>query len=267
MNDTVKTEINAHVAVVTLNRAGKKNAINLEMFEALAATGDEIASDSSIRAVVLRGAGGVFCAGIDTAVFQDGGLAEISSGAMAPRGSSPANMFQSAAYVWREIPVPVIAAIEGVAFGGGFQIAMGADIRYATAGARFSIMEIKWGIIPDMAITTTLRHVMSVDRIKELAWTGRVLDAAEALDAGVVSAIKDDPYSAALELAGDIAAKSPDAIRAIKRLLNEAWQNTEADSLRLEAELQMSVIGTPNQAEAVLANLQRRTPDFADPER
>jgi enoyl-CoA hydratase/carnithine racemase len=266
MNDTVRTEIDSHVAIVTLNRASKKNAINQEMFEALAETGDKLAKDPSVRAVVLHGAGDVFCAGIDTTVFQGGGLSEITSGLMAPRGGSLANTFQTAAYVWRELPVPVIAAIKGVAFGGGLQIALGADIRYATADAQFSIMEIKWGIIPDMAISTTLRHVMPVDRIKELAWTGRVLNGVEALESGLISAIKDDPYLAALELAGEIAAKSPDAIRAIKRLVNESWQNTEAESLRLEAKLQMSVIGSTNQVEAVMANMQGRAAEFSDPE-
>ncbi len=267
MNDVVTTEIDAHIAIVTLNRPDKKNAIDLAMFEALSDAGDALANNSSVRAVVLRGAGSVFCAGIDTAVFQGGGLSEVASGAMAPRGGSPANMFQSAAYTWRALPVPVIAAVEGIAFGGGLQIALGADIRYATADCRFSIMEIKWGIIPDMAISTTLRHVMPVDRIKELAWTGRILDGNEAQAAGLITAVKTDPYAKALELAGEIAAKSPDAIRAIKRLMNESWQNTEADSLRQEARLQMSVIGTANQMEAVMANLQGRAPDFADPER
>lgn len=266
MNDTVTTEMDGHVAVVTLNREEKKNAINLDMFEAIADTGDQLSKDSAVRAVVLRGAGDTFCAGIDTSVFQGGGIAAVASGAMAPRGGSPANMFQSAAYVWRELPVPVIAAINGVAFGGGLQIALGADIRFAAADARFSIMEIKWGLIPDMAISTTLRHVMPIDRIKELAWTGRELDGKAALDAGLVSAVKEDPYLAALELAADIAAKSPDAIRAMKRLLNESWQNSEEDSLRQEAKLQMSVIGKPNQLESVMANLQGRAPEFSDPE-
>lgn len=267
MNDTVKTEIDGHVAVVTLNRPDKKNAINLDMFHAITAAGDELKSNRAVRAVVLTGAGDSFCAGIDVAAFQDGALAEVvKGGGMAAREGSPANTFQSPAYVWRELPVPVIAAVQGVAFGGGLQIAAGADIRYSSADTRFSIMEIKWGLIPDMAITTTLRHIMPLDRVKELAWTGQVLDGHAAQRCGLVTAVKEDPYLAALELATAIASKSPDAIRGIKRLLNESWQNSEAESLRHEAELQMSIMGHANQVEAVMANLAGRPAEFSDPE-
>ena len=261
MNDIVKTEINGHVAIVTLNRPEKKNAINLDMFHAITAAGDALKANPAVRAVLLTGAGDSFCAGIDVAAFQDGGLGEaVTTGGMEPRNGSAANTFQSPAYVWRELPVPVIAALQGVAFGGGLQIAAGADIRYASADARFSIMEIKWGLIPDMAITTTLRHVMSVDRVKELAWTGAVFDGRAAKDYGLVTELKEDPYLAALELATEIASKSPDAIRGIKRLLNKSWQNSEAESLRQEAEIQMSVMGQANQVESVMAYLPGRTP-------
>ena len=162
--------------------------------------------------------------------------------------------------------MPVIAAIEGYAVGAGLQIALGADIRIAAPDAQLSILEIKWGIIPDMAISTTLRDVMPVDRIKELAFTGRMLDGAAAEVTGLVSRVEHDPLQAATGLATEIAARSPDAVRAIKRLINEAWQEPPSASLRREAELQLSVMRGSNQAEAVMANMHKRKAEFSDPE-
>ena len=196
------------------------------------------------------------------AVFQGDGLAGLDKSAFKPRDGTPANFFQSAAYVWRELPVPVIAAIEGVAFGAGLQIALGADIRYATADARLSIMEVKWGIIPDMAITATLRDVMPADRAKELGFTGRIVSGSEAGTMGLITAVHDDPLEAARELASEIAGKSPDAIRAIKTLINTAWHDSIERALQLEAKLQMSILGKPNQIESVTANLEKRPPNF-----
>ena len=183
---------------------------------------------------------------------------------MNPVADSPANFFQKAAFAWREIPVPVIAAINGVAFGGGLQIALGADIRYATAEAQLSVMEIKWGLIPDMAISTTAHLLVPVDRIKELAYTGRVISGSEALGLGLITAVKEDPLTAAIELAGEIASRSPQAIRAIKNLFDESWHPETERSLRLEAGLQSSLMGAPNQLEAVQANVQKRKPEFDD---
>lgn len=264
MSDTVELSIEGHVAHVTLNRSDKHNAINLEMFEALGAVGEQLMSQRSVRAVVLRGAGDNFCAGIDTSIFQQSGSV-IDAQTMAPGESSPANVFQRAAYVWREIPMPVICAITGVAYGAGLQIALGADLRYARPDARMAIMEIKWGLIPDMAISTTLRDILAIDRVKELAWSGRIINGEEALQLGLVTALHDDPQAAATQTALAISAKSPDAIQAMKRLFNSAWHKSEAEALALEAELQLSVIGQENQLEAVMANLQNREPDFSDP--
>jgi len=125
-------------------------------------------------------------------------------------------------------------------------------------------MEIKWGLIPDMAISTTLRDILSVDRIKELAWSGRVVNGDEALQLGLVTALHDDPRAAAKQTALDISEKSPDAIQAMKRLFNSAWQMSEAQSLALEAKLQQDLMGEQNQAEAVLANIEKRTPVYTD---
>lgn len=267
MNDRVLIDIKDHVADVMLNRPDKNNAVDQLMFEALIEAGQTLASDASIRAVVLHGAGNNFCAGIDISVFQGDGIdGAANNERMRPMGNSPANFFQRAAYAWRELPVPVIAAVDGYAFGAGLQIAAGADIRYANAGAQFCIMEIKWGLIPDMAITTTLRHVLPVDRIKELAYTGRILSGQNAQECGLVTAVHEDPLQAARELAAEIATRSPDAVRSIKTLINTAWQQSESESLELEARLQSAVMRSPNQMEAVMANMHKRIPEFSDSE-
>jgi len=263
MGNPVAVSINDHIATVTLNRPDKANAINLDMFDALGAAGRELAENRSVRAVVLTGAGDNFCAGIDTSIFQDPSF-EFGPEALAPLDGTPANRFQAAAYVWREMPVPVICAINGVAFGGGLQIALGADIRIVRPDASLSIMEVKWGIIPDMAITTTLRDLLSLDKVKQLAWTGQPISGEEAQRMGLVSALHDDPLAAAMEMAAAIRVKSPDAIRSMKRLFNTAWQLADADALALEARLQLGVLGKKNQLEAVMANLQNRVPEFDD---
>jgi len=262
MSDRVTVEIQDHVAEVTLNRPEKHNAVDIAMFEALIEAGENLAQSADIRAVVLCGAGDDFCAGIDLSVFQGSGLDGLDKNAFKPRDDSPANFYQSAAYVWRALPVPVIAAIDGVAFGAGLQIALGADIRYATADARLSIMEINWGIIPDMAITATLRDVMPADRVKQLAYSGRIISGSEAESIGLITTVHEQPLEASRELATEIADKSPDAIRAIKTLVNTSWHDSVESALQREAKLQISVMGKPNQTEAVKANLENRTPNF-----
>ena len=263
MSEPVKVSIREHVAQVTLNRPDKANAVNLAMFDALGAAGRELADNRSVRAVVLAGTGDNFCAGIDVSLLTDKQFA-IDSKALSPVDSSPANRFQLAAYTWRQLPVPVICAIRGVAFGAGFQIAMGADLRYARPDSSLSIMEVKWGLIPDMAITTTLRDLLPVDRAKEMAWSGRVVGGEEASRLGLVTALHDDPQAAAMETARAICVKSPDAIRSVKRLLNTAWRLSDPEALALEAELQLGVLGKKNQLEAVMANMQKRSPEFDD---
>jgi enoyl-CoA hydratase/carnithine racemase len=268
MTERVTLEIRDHVAIVTLNRPEKMNAVDIAMFDALIDTAEKIAAESSLRAVVLHGAGGNFCAGIDTSVFRNmAGEDSVSGlGRMRPRANSPANYFQSAAYVWAALPVPVIAALQGNVFGAGLQIAAGADIRYAHPAASLSIMEIKWGLIPDMAISACLRNIVPLDRLRELAYSGRILNGNEALQAGLVTAVRLDPFAAAVELAGEIAEKSPEAIRSIKTLTSEGWSRSVADSLKLEAELQLRLMGSANQQEAVAANVAKRKPRFRDAE-
>jgi enoyl-CoA hydratase/carnithine racemase len=263
MSDRVKITIKDHIADVVLNRADKLNALDQEMFQALADAADAIAIDSSVRAVVLHGAGGNFCAGIDVSALGASQF-DFADALATPLSPSPANFFQRAAIAWRELRVPVICALEGIVYGGGMQIALGADIRFASPDAKLSIMESKWGLIPDMGLTVTLRGLVSPDRVKELAWTARVLDSTEAQSLGLVTAVSTDALAASFELAAECAARSPDAIRGIKALVNQAWPLPDADALALEAELQSRIIGRANQIEAVQANLGRRQAEFKD---
>lgn len=263
MEDRICISIDGHVADVALDRADKMNAVDQRMFEALIEAADDITSNKSVRAVVLHGNGDSFCAGIDISVLGNQQI-DFHEALATPLAPSPANVFQRAAYAWRELEVPVIAALHGVAFGAGFQIAMGADIRYAAPGTKLSIMESKWGLVPDMALTATTRHILRPDRAKELAWTARVFSAEVALDMGLVTDIVDDPHAAATAMALECAGRSPEAMRGIKRLVNEGWTASEADSLALEAELQAKIIGSKNQTEAVHANLEKRAPNFED---
>ena len=266
MADRLIIDVKDHVAEVTLNRPDKFNAVDFAMWTELGDAGRSLAADKSVRAVVLRGAGDNFCSGIDVTSFQQAGAAVLEDGALEPLPGSVANLFQEAAYTWRRMPVPVIAALHGFVFGAGVQIAAAADIRYATADAKLSIKEIKWGIIPDVAITATLRDILPLDKIKELTYSGRIISGSEAAEIGLVTKVIDDPLAAARQLAAEIAGKSPHAIRAAKKLFNAAWHQSEEQGLRLEATLQKTLMGSANQMEAVMANMQKRTPSFKDPE-
>ncbi len=262
MSQRVVVTTEAGVAHVQLNRPDKKNGLDAPMFEALVETGGALAAEPSVRAVVLSGAGGCFCAGLDFQAFMVGGdeLAERLLGERV----GPANLAQRAAWVWQELRVPVIAAIEGVAFGGGCQIAAGADLRVAAPGARLSVMEIKWGLIPDMGLTRTLLPLLRPDVLFELATTARVVTAQEALDIGLITRIDPDPVAAALETARAMAARNPDAVQRIKLLLQRARDLDTPGAFALETALQRQVLGHHNQLEAVMANLQGRAPLFHD---
>jgi enoyl-CoA hydratase/carnithine racemase len=202
---------------------------------------------------------GNFAAMVDPGAAGDTGSADsVASGKLATRTHGIANRPQYAAWLWRELPVPVIVALHGVAFGGGFQVALGGDIRYAAPGTRMSVMEIKWGLVPDMAGTQLMRHLARDDVVRELTYTGRIFEAEEAQGLGFVTRVCDDPLAAALETARAIAQRSPDAIRADKRLLNDCLYLEREAGLRLESELQDEIIGTPNQIETVMAELEKR---------
>ena len=283
MSDRVTIDIKHGVADVRLNRPDKMNAIDQPMFAGLIEAGLQLAEDKSLRSVVLSGEGRAFCAGLDFGSFanmaddkqsqqsqQPGKPAEREERSQDPAllqtsGDSPANFAQRAAWVWQELPVPVLAALHGVAYGGGLQIALGADIRFATPDTRLSVMEVKWGLIPDMSGTQTLRHLVRLDVAKELTFTGRVITGEEALELGLVTHVVDNPLEAATDMALEIASKSPSAVRAGKRLLNDSMELGLAQGLRNEASIQRGLIGKPNQIESVKSNLEKRAPAYQDP--
>ncbi|WP_020697898.1 crotonase/enoyl-CoA hydratase family protein [Reyranella massiliensis] len=265
MKDRVSIDLKDGVADVRLIRADKMNALDNAMFEGIIEAGAKLATMEGLRCVVLSGEGKAFCAGLDMGSFaamkQDGvpGVRDL-----AKRTHGIANRPQQCAWLWRELPVPVIAAVHGVAFGGGFQIALGPDIRYATPDARFSVMEIKWGLVPDLAGTQLMRHLAREDVVRELTYTGRIFNGVEAQQMGFVTRVVDDPRAAALEAAKEIASKSPDAIRANKRLLNAAVAVDAAAGLMMESVEQQKLIGSPNQVEAIMSNLQKRAANYKD---
>ncbi len=265
----VTITVDGGVADVRLNRPDKLNALDPIMFDALIEMGAIIRADPTVRAVVLSGEGRGFCSGLDFASFQAMAGGDGTSGATGRLGERPADRIttrgQQAAFVWTELPVPVIAAVHGVALGGGLQIALAADLRIVAPDARLSMLEIRWGLTPDMTGTQTLPRLVSLDVAKELTWTGRMVSGTEAVGLGLATRVSDDPRGDALALAADLAAANPDAIRGAKRLLNQSDQVGEAQQFRDESEVIGSLIGSPNQVEAVSAFFEKRPPVFADP--
>ncbi|MEM7467720.1 MAG: crotonase/enoyl-CoA hydratase family protein [Pseudomonadota bacterium] len=266
MSSLVNVEMKDHVAHVALNRPEKHNALSLDMFEAIVAAGESLQKDENVRAIVLSGEGPSFCAGLDFAEMQsliaDQKTAVVSLGRLFKRDEGPDNVAQRVAYVWQKIDVPVIAALHGTVYGGGMQIALGADIRIAAPDAKFSIMEIRYGLVPDMSITQTLPDIMPKDKALELTLTGRVFSSVEAENLGVATLIDDQPLAKAEAIAQEIAQKSPDAIRGVKKLYRESWREDADKTLALEEALQRELIGSRNQIEAVMASVQKRPANF-----
>jgi enoyl-CoA hydratase/carnithine racemase len=251
------------VADVRLTRADKLNALDAAMFQALVATGRTLCCDASLRAVVISGEGRAFCAGLDFPSFQ-GGASAVDL--FERSDESPANLAQRPPWILKEIPVPVIAAVHGYAFGGGLQIALGADVRIVAPDAQLSVMEIKWGLVPDMAGTQLLRDLVRLDVAKELTYTGRRVSGTEAVALGLATRTAADPHAEAMALAREIATRSPDAIRAGKALLDASVRCGSEEGLLLEEKMQRGLLGSPNQIEAVKANFEKRAPHFVDPE-
>ncbi|MBJ2159279.1 crotonase/enoyl-CoA hydratase family protein [Variovorax sp. IB41] len=261
------------VVELQLARADKMNALDPAMFDALIEAGEALRRDAAVRAVVISGRGKAFCAGLDMASFErmqqgagEGVLGEGAAGAdLVTRTHGISNAAQHVAMVWRDVPVPVIAAVHGVAFGGGLQVALGADIRIVAPDTKLSVMEIKWGLVPDMAGMVLMRELARSDVVRELTFTGRIFSGEEALQIGFATRLSADPLAEALQMAHEIAGKSPDAVRAGKRLLNAAMSQGAAELLMAESVEQKALIGSANQAEAVKANIERRPPRFSPP--
>ncbi len=252
------------VADVRLTRGDKMNALDPAMFAAIIAAIDWLGRNAAVRAVVLSGEGRAFCAGLDMASMASGGASAGQD--LMTRTHGDANDFQAVAWGWRDLPQPVIAAVHGVALGGGCQIMAGADIRIAHPDTRFSVMEIKWGLVPDMGGMALWRGTVRDDHLREAAYTAREFTGAEAATLGFVTRIADDPLAEALALAASIAARNPDAVRGIKRLINAMPDGDGPTLLMAESIEQKAVIRTPNQVEAVMSAMAKRAATFTDPE-
>lgn len=256
---TVETE--DRIARVTLDRPDKRNAVDPEMAEAIVDAGQSLMA-ADIRAVVLAGAGRAFCAGLDVASFAQM-AADDPEALVMPRSHGTANLFQEVAMIWRRLPVPVIAALHGAVFGAGFQLALGADMRIAAPDARLAVMEMKWGLIPDMGGMVLLPGLARSDVIRQLTYTAEPVAAPQAERWGLVTELAADPQARALELAAAIAGRSPSAMRAAKRLIGAAESGAdEAELLLAESREQAGLIGRPDQMEAVAANMAGRPPRF-----
>lgn len=259
VNDRVTIAFSEGVADVRLNRPDKMNALDRAMLEGIAAAGEALRATPGLRAVVLSGEGSAFCAGLDVASFAGGTHIDLAT-----RSHGRSNLFQHAAMLWRELPVPVIAALHGVCFGGGLQIALGADMRIAAPDARLSVMEIKWGLVPDMGGFVLTRGLVRGDVLRDLAYSGREVEAAEAQAVGLVTRIAHNPYMAAMESARAMAARNPDAVRHAKALFDAMADEGTAAILMAESAAQADIMARPNQREAVAAQMQGRAPVFND---
>jgi len=268
MSDRVSISIDNGIAEVRLNRPDKMNALDQAMFQGIVEAGEGLKGDPKVRVVVLSGEGRGFCAGLDFASFQAmaGGGDERSEpspvSAIGETDGRTTHLGQQAAWVWQELDVPVIAAVHGAALGGGLQIALGADIRIVAPNARLSVLESRWGLIPDMTGTVVLPTLVGLDVAKELTFTGRMVSGTEAVAIGLATRVADDPRAAALELAADLVTKSPEALREGKRLLNLSGTRPLAEQLHDERVTMGSLIGGPNQVEATMAYFEKRPPSY-----
>jgi enoyl-CoA hydratase/carnithine racemase len=260
----LRIEVDDGVADVRLTRGDKHNGLDAAMYEALVDGAARVAEAREVRVAVISGEGPSFCAGLDfKAIMAGTGLKPDR--AFAREDGDVANFAQRSTYDWQRLEVPVIAAVHGACLGGGLQLALAADIRIAAPDARLSVMEIRYGLVPDMGLTQTLPDLVGIDVAKELTLTGRIVEAEEAQRLGLVTRIADDPRAGALALAREIASRSPDAIRGAKRLLDRSWREPPETGLRLEAETQQRLIGSPNQIAAVQASLSGEPAEFTDP--
>ena len=256
------------IAHVQLTRPDKRNALDDAMFQAIAQAGEQLKHDAGVRAVVLSGEGLSFCAGLDFGGFQSmserGADTASDSGIGAMAEGRITHLAQQICWVWQEVPVPVIAALQGHALGGGMQLALGADVRIAHPDTKLSVREVHWGLTPDMTGTLMLSRLVRDDVMKELVFTGRVLPASEGAPLGLVTKLSDTPVDDAMAMAREIAGRSPDAVRGAKNLINRLSNAGAAEHFAAEREIIFKLIGSPNQVEAITANFENRAPNFAD---
>jgi len=254
-HDRVTTDIQDGLARVRLDRADKHNGMDFEMLRAVIDACASLKRNRSIRAALIYGEGPSFCAGLDFKTVLAKPLRAAAG--YAALWKPTRNDFQAWSMAWRELPFPVIASVHGNCFGAGIQLALGADIRIAAPDAKLSVMESKWGLVPDMGGAALLRELVPLDVAKELCFTGRVFSGTEAKALGIVTHVEADPLAAAEKLALEIVTRSPDAIAAAKFLLQQAWHDDESGALSFERQWQRRLMGRANQRIAVKNNMSR----------
>lgn len=260
MSPLVTHEVVDGVAHVRLSRPEKLNALTLGTLEELVATARTLRRDRTLRAVVLSGEGPSFCAGLDfgSVLRSPAGIV----GAFTPRPWRGTNTFQEACWAWRRLPVPVVAAVQGHCLGGGLQIALAADFRVATPDSEWSVLEGRWGIIPDMTGIRSLSQLVGIDTAKLLTMTARTVSGREARDLGLVTELAAAPEAAALALAHELAGRSPDALAAAKRLFEEAWTASPRRTFARERIEQLFLLLNANTRVAREAAFARSVPHF-----
>ena len=248
MTDRVTIKVCEGIADVRLNRPDKLNAFDMAMFTGVAAAIDALATNSEVCCIVLSGTGRAFCVGIDLDLLNSG-----TTGDLRPRYRGDANLFQYAAYGWRMLPQPVIVAVHGFAFGAGLQMMLGGDIRICTPDAQLSVMEARWGLVPDMAGYVLMRDLVRTDVARELSFSARRVEGNEALSLGLVTRVADDPFAAAMAMARAITAHPACALTASKRLHNLASVGTPDTILRQESLEQEALLASPEHSARVAA--------------
>lgn len=247
MSSSIAVDIADGVAQIRLHRPDKRNALSFAMLAELLALGKKLRKDKTLRAVLISGEGPCFSAGIDLGDLRNPAHKLRAAWELSRPG---ANLFQQVFLVWRELPVPVLALIHGHCYGAGLQLALGADLRIATPDAQLAIMEAKWGLVPDMGASVTLRQLIGLDRARELMMTARVISGTEAKAIGLVSHLADDLVAKARELVAELRERSPDAVAAAKLLCNALATDDAAATLGLEKRLQRSLLTGKNFAVA-----------------
>jgi enoyl-CoA hydratase/carnithine racemase len=270
MSDALQIEIENHIAHVQLNRPDSHNAIDGPIMNGLLDFARQMMQPGEVRVIVLSGNGKSFCAGLDMSSFAEMSSGDLSGDstnvteAMQDISPGGANRAQQVGWLWQEVPVPVIAAVQGAALGGGLNLALGADIRIVHPAAKLGFVEISWGLLPDMSASQSLRRLVGLDRMKELILTGRRFNGEQAQQYGLATELSETPVEEAMLMAATIAARNPDAVRAAKRILNNSALVDVAAGLAEEAAATRQLLGSPNQLEAITAQFEGRAPDFAD---
>jgi enoyl-CoA hydratase/carnithine racemase len=248
------------VAQVRLDRPEKLNALTLQILDDLVSTAHSLRRDKSLRAVVLAGEGDAFCAGLDFGSVLRQPVKIAAS--FVPRPWRGTNTFQEACWAWRRLPVPVIAAVHGHCLGGGLQLALAADFRFATPDSRWSVLEGKWGIIPDMSGVRSMAELVGIDVAKKLTMTAEVISGKEARDLGLVTGLDADPLAAADALIRQLSDRSPDQLAAAKRLFNGTWTSSPRRTFARERVEQAWLLAAHNTRIAREAATKRITPEF-----